>query len=256
MLGRGGTAVIQGGCSWPAAWEMHGGSTSARLGEGGRSEYEHSQDEDSAFFATPLDPPERDAKVPRTMTALVARAPLSGYSIQTVPVPSPTARGDVLLRVEACGVCASDAKMYSKATDFYWSPDNGRVLGGKPPDFRGVIPGHEFVGTVARAGPDARCARGEPLVPGDRVVVDPALACRERACRACEAGDLHKCARLRLYGQGIDGGFAPYALGLDGGFAPYALIHAAARLHRVPPNLPAHVAALCEPLSIAVHAKN
>jgi len=140
MSGHGGGAVIQGGCSWPKEWEMHGGSTSARLGEPSRSpkdlkgedsdgEDEHVQDEDSILLANP---PERCAMLPRTMSALVARAPLSGYSLQAgIPVPSLSSPGDVLLRVEACGVCASDAKMYSKATDFYWHPENGRVLGGK-----------------------------------------------------------------------------------------------------------------------------
>jgi threonine dehydrogenase-like Zn-dependent dehydrogenase len=89
--------------------------------------------------------------------------------------------GDVLVRVTAVGICASDVKMY-KGSDFYWG--KGRraivtrvVLGnrlGYPVSHAaggrcspGVVPGHEFVGVVEALGVGSAELYG--LAVGDQV---------------------------------------------------------------------------------------
>jgi 2-desacetyl-2-hydroxyethyl bacteriochlorophyllide A dehydrogenase len=95
-----------------------------------------------------------------------------------------------------------------------------------------VVVGHEIVGEVASAP-------GAGLAPGDRVVVEPLLACG--TCRACREGYGHVCRRLKVLGVHADGGAAEFES------VPTA------RLHRVPPNLSWEVAACTEPTAVAVH---
>lgn len=178
----------------------------------------------------------------KAMKAVLAKGPKEGYSLShSVEIPKLIHSGDVLLAVESCGVCASDAKMYHANTDFYWNRENGRVMGGKGDDFPGVVPGHEFVGTVLECGPDAKCSQGLPLQPGDRIVPEQVLACRN--CRACDGGDFHKCPSLQLYGQGT-----------NGGMAEFVYLSERSVFHRISTDIPSNIAALVEPLSIGVHA--
>jgi (R,R)-butanediol dehydrogenase / meso-butanediol dehydrogenase / diacetyl reductase len=92
-----------------------------------------------------------------------------------------------------------------------------------------LVLGHELVGH-ALAGPLARRA----------VVVDPLIACG--TCSACQLGERHVCANLRLIGIDRDGG-------LSG-----RVVVDPDRLHAVPDGLDLTVAALAEPLAVAVHA--
>ncbi len=92
-----------------------------------------------------------------------------------------------------------------------------------------LVLGHELVGR-ALAGPLA----------GRKVVVDPLIACG--TCAACRLGERHVCADLRLVGIDRDGG-------LSG-----RVVVDPDRLHPVPDGLDPVVAALAEPLAVAVHA--
>jgi propanol-preferring alcohol dehydrogenase len=107
-----------------------------------------------------------------------------------LPVPEPGPR-DVLLRVLACGVCRTDLHVAD---------------GDLPPLGRPVVPGHEIVGEVIRAGPEVR-----GLAPGDRVGV-PWLASTCGACERCRAGQENLCAEARFTGYHRDGGFAEFAV--------------------------------------------
>jgi threonine dehydrogenase-like Zn-dependent dehydrogenase len=93
--------------------------------------------------------------------------------------------------------------------------------------------GHEFVGVVADAGPEAGLRRG------DRVVVAPNVSCG--VCGPCRRGRRNHCERFTTLGIFVDGGLAPQVL------VP------AAQCHPIAADLPAHVAALAEPLSTVVH---
>src|SRR5687768_13277803 len=95
------------------------------------------------------------------------------------PVPGP---GDLVLRVDACGICGSDLHMASSART-------------------GTVFGHEFCGTVVGMGSDVGAFR-----EGDRVVGFPLLGCRR--CVACLSGSTAKCREVRLIGVQRPGAYA------------------------------------------------
>jgi 2-desacetyl-2-hydroxyethyl bacteriochlorophyllide A dehydrogenase len=127
---------------------------------------------------------------------------------------------EVLLDVEACGVCGTDLHILSTPPSH--------------PANVGVVLGHEFVGRVRERG-----AAVESVAVGDRVAVAPNLWCGE--CAWCRRGLRNQCERGTTYGIFIDGGLAP-------------LVAVKARAcFPISSDLPAHVAALAEPLSTVVH---
>jgi erythritol/L-threitol dehydrogenase len=75
------------------------------------------------------------------MQAVVVHGP-EDCRLERVPVPDP-APGELLVKVEAVGICASDLKCYHGAVK-YWGDETRPAT-----TDRNVIPGHEFVGTVA-----------------------------------------------------------------------------------------------------------
>jgi len=115
-----------------------------------------------------------------------AGAPLEHREL---PVPEPAA-GEVLLRVLACGVCRTDLHIL-----------DGELEAPKLP----LVPGHEIVGQVVRAG-----ARVEGIAPGSRVGV-PWLGWTCGRCRYCLRGAENLCSFARFTGYTIDGGYADYA---------------------------------------------
>ena len=153
----------------------------------------------------------------RTMPAAVL-ADAGRLEIAERPVPALEGAGDVLLDVEACGICGTDLQ----------------ILGGGHPATPGVILGHEFAGTVAEVGEGV-----EGVEPGQRVVVAPNVSCGE--CAMCRRGSRNQCERFTTHGVYVDGGLAPHVR------VP------ASACHPISPALPAHLAALVEPLSTVVH---
>jgi L-iditol 2-dehydrogenase len=102
--------------------------------------------------------------------------------LREMPVPRP-GPGELLVRVAACGLCGSDLM------GWYQDPRAPVVLG------------HEPVGEVVEAGPDA------PVPVGARVFVHHHVPCM--ACRRCRAGRHTLCERFRA--TAIDpGGLAEY----------------------------------------------
>jgi len=135
---------------------------------------------------------------------------------------------DGLLRVEVAGICGTDVQQW-----------RGRLggIGSITP----VIPGHEIVGRVERAGEAALRRWGVAL--GDRVVVEEVIRCG--ACPRCLSGD-RGCDRLRVYGLTISVAEPP---GLWGGYATYLYLAATAQLHRVPEQVSARDASLALPIA-------
>src|ERR1700747_552228 len=82
--------------------------------------------------------------LPKTMRRSVANAP-GDYRWEPVPVPRAGA-DDIIVKVEACGICAGDIKSYVGAESFWGG--NGQPTYIKAP----MIPGHEFVGRVVSIG--------------------------------------------------------------------------------------------------------
>ncbi|MGH8148585.1 MAG: zinc-dependent alcohol dehydrogenase family protein [Steroidobacteraceae bacterium] len=103
-----------------------------------------------------------------------------------IPQPGPT---EVLVRVLACGVCRTDL----------------HVCDGELPDIPlPIVPGHEVVGRVERAGRDV-----SRYTVGDRVGV-PWLGWTCGACDYCRRGLENLCERARFTGYTRDGGYAEY----------------------------------------------
>ncbi|NWG75620.1 MAG: alcohol dehydrogenase catalytic domain-containing protein, partial [Rubrivivax sp.] len=114
-----------------------------------------------------------DVTMPETMWAVRCHGP-EDYRLERLPVPVP-GPGEVVIRVEACGVCASDVKCFIGAP-LFWG-DAHRLAYVEPP----VPPGHEFVGRVAALGAGAEAAHA--LAVGDRVISEQIVPCRQ--CRQC-----------------------------------------------------------------------
>jgi alcohol dehydrogenase, propanol-preferring len=112
-----------------------------------------------------------------------ARRPLRAAEIAD-PEPG---RGQVGVRVRACGVCRTDLHVY-----------DGELTQPKLP----LVLGHEVIGVVEESGPGAaRFARGA------RVGI-PWLGWTDGVCRYCRSGRENLCDRARFTGYQIDGGYA------------------------------------------------
>ncbi|QKS13610.1 zinc-binding dehydrogenase [Curtobacterium sp. Csp1] len=175
---------------------------------------------------------EAHLEIPTTMRAVVVHGP-GDYRLEERPVPQP-GPGELLLRTDAVGICASDLKCYHGAAKF-WGDENRPAWAEAD-----RIPGHEFVGTIV-AGDDAALAkRGVTL--GDRIACEQIVPCWE--CRYCLEGAYWMCAVHDMFGF----------KGFDGAMAEYVLVPAKALTHPVDRALPGQVAAFAEPLSCAFHA--
>src|SRR5665811_2318474 len=84
-------------------------------------------------------------ELPRRMQAVVAYAP-GDYRLEEVDVPR-AGPDDIIIEVEACGICASDIKTFQGAPSF-WGDNKGQARYVKAP----MIPGHEFVGRAVEVG--------------------------------------------------------------------------------------------------------
>jgi len=127
---------------------------------------------------------------------LLARGEQLKLSELRLPPPAP---GELLVRVEACGVCRTDL----------------HLIDGELPDIPyPVTPGHEIVGVVIGAG-----AAEMRFAIGDRVGV-PWLAWTCGECPYCLAGQENLCIRARFTGYSRDGGYAQQVLAAAILFAP------------------------------------
>jgi threonine dehydrogenase-like Zn-dependent dehydrogenase len=171
--------------------------------------------------------------LPRTMHAVRVHGP-QDYRWEEVPVPR-IGPGEVLTRVLATGICASDVKTYLGAR--VWGSAEIAPYIEVP-----VTAGHEFVGEVVALGEGAgeRCG----LAVGDRVVSEQIVPCGE--CRFCARGQYWMCQKHDIYGFKKDRA--------EGSWAQYMRYPARARNHTVPRLIPPEQAALIEPLACAIHA--
>lgn len=173
-----------------------------------------------------------NSAVPDRMQAVICHGP-EDYRLEEIAVPEPGA-GELLVQVEAVGICASDLKCYHGAAKF-WGDENRPQWAQT-----GVVPGHEFTGTVVGLDDAARRQRGVEV--GDRVVAEQIVPCWD--CRYCDTGNYHMCAPHDMFGfRNFNGGMAEYMV-----FGQRALVH------KINSDLPPAHAAFTEPLSCALHA--
>ena len=145
-------------------------------------------------------------------------------SVNEVPKPEP-GPGDLLVRIQACGICGSDVHGYDGST--------GRR---QPP----VIMGHEAAGLIEALGEGV-----EGFATGDRITFDSTVSCGK--CGFCRAGQINLCDNRMVLGVSCD------EFHRDGCFAEYAVVPQHIAYH-LPEDLSSEHAALIEAVSVAVHA--
>jgi L-iditol 2-dehydrogenase len=119
------------------------------------------------------------------MRALIYHGP-NDLRVEDRPTPEP-GRGEVALRMGACGVCGTDLRIASGKHRAY-PPGTVRV------------PGHEVAGTIVAVGD------GVDLREGQRAFVAPNFGCGR--CPQCRARRVNLCVRPEAIGINRDGGFA------------------------------------------------
>ena len=163
------------------------------------------------------------------MTAIVCHGPRD-YRVEAVKRPEP-GPNELLIRVGACGICASDRKCWSGAGMFW---DHPWV---KAP----VVAGHEFFGYVEAAGPGGLEHHGVKL--GDKVIAEQIVPCGK--CRYCKSGSYWMCEKHDIFG------FQQHVA--DGGMADYMIFPANALVHVIPNDVKLEDSAIVEPLACAIH---
>ena len=141
--------------------------------------------------------------------------------VQDLPDPEP-ASNEVLIRVEAAGLCGTDVHMWEGTNQEGTFP---------------FVPGHEWSGEVVEVGKDVKM-----VSIGDRVVAEVPIPCH--ICDNCKDGmEPNMCPDFELYGFSWEN---------PGGMAEYTLAREE-RLFKIPDNVSYEEASLVEPVSVAYH---
>ena len=144
---------------------------------------------------------------------------MAPYKMQMEEAPVPEITEDqVLLKIKAFGVCASDMQIYHGLHKYAAMP---------------VVMGHELSAVIEKAGSNVTDYK-----VGDKVTVEPQLYCGK--CYPCKIGRFNVCEHLKVLGVHTDGGNCEY-LALDPKY-----------LHHVPETLSDEQVALIEPLAVGV----
>lgn len=154
----------------------------------------------------------------KNMTS-VAVTGVAEFTTCRTPIPQVTA-DTVLIQVAYCGICGSDIPRY---------------FSGGVHSFPQVL-GHEFSGVVAAIGENVT-----NIKQGDHVTVAPLVPCHE--CEQCRSGNPSLCPEYSFIGSRQPGAFAEFVL------VPAANVVAVT-------NLDLEIAALVEPMTVALHALN
>ncbi|XVH33183.1 NAD(P)-dependent alcohol dehydrogenase (plasmid) [Haloferacaceae archaeon DSL9] len=145
------------------------------------------------------------------------------FEIEERDEPSPGA-DEVLVAVRDVGICGSDVHYYKHGRIGEYVVEDPLVLG------------HESAGEVVAVGENV-----STLTPGDRVALEPGVPCRR--CSHCKHGEYHLCESVTFMAT------PPH----DGAFTEY-IAWPADFAYRLPENVCTREGALCEPLSVGIHA--
>lgn len=143
--------------------------------------------------------------------------------IEERPRPDP-GPDEVVVAVREVGICGSDLHYY----------EHGRI--GDYVVERPLVLGHESAGEVVEVG-----ANAAGIDPGDRVALEPGVPCRR--CAHCKRGEYNLCADVTFMATPPDDGTLAEYVAWPADFA-----------HRLPGGVSTREGALCEPLSVGIHA--
>jgi L-iditol 2-dehydrogenase len=145
------------------------------------------------------------------------------FELEERPRPEPGPE-EVLVAIRHVGICGSDLHYYRHGRIGDFVVEDPLVLG------------HESAGDVVAVGADV-----DDLEAGDAVALEPGVPCLD--CDYCRRGTYNLCPDVRFMATPPD----------DGAFTEY-VAWPAAFAYRLPEAVSTRVGALCEPLSVAVHA--
>jgi len=150
---------------------------------------------------------------------------VNDLQLEERPIPTPKPN-EVLIAVKSVGICGSDVHYlcHGRIGDFVVN---------KP-----MVLGHESSGLIVEVGSQVK-----NLKKGDRVTMEPGVTCRH--CSYCKSGRYNLCADIEFMAT------PPY----DGSMANY-ICHAADFCYKLPDHVTFDEGAMCEPLSVGVHACN
>lgn len=177
---------------------------------------------------------QKAGNIPEKMHAVMCCGP-QDYRYEEVPVPQIN-EDEILIQVEACGICAGDVKSYHGAAMFWGDGKLLPVWNDAP-----CVAGHEFIGKVAAIGDHAAKKFGLKL--GDRAISEQIVPCGQ--CKFCKEGSWWMCQDQHIHGH--------QKIVADGGMAEYMKYGANDNVHKVSSDLKPEHAAMIEPLSCAVH---
>lgn len=146
--------------------------------------------------------------VPKSMKAWVLGDPDELIQVDK-PVPMPS-RAEVLIRIDAVAICATDLEIIH-----YGTP---ALIQGGPPFNKNYTPGHEYMGTVAALGEGV-----DEFEIGDRVTVEIHAGCGQ--CKRCRQGMYTSCLNYGLNYGDVNKGHRANGFTTDGGFTEYAVNH-------------------------------
>ena len=165
-------------------------------------------------------------RVPDTMKAWVLGDP-GQLRLTDKPVPR-LEPAEVLVRVDAAAICATDLEVISHGPP--------ALIDGELPFNKNFTPGHEYMGTIVDVGPTV-----DEFAVGERVAVEIHAGCGR--CERCRQGMYTSCLNYgRNYGQ-YNKGHRANGFTTDGGFAQYAANHVNT-LVRVPDGVSDELATL------------
>lgn len=144
--------------------------------------------------------------------------------IEEIDTPK-IAGNEALVKVEACGVCGTDARVYHQGIEKRW----------KSP----IIMGHEIAGPIVELGEET-----SGFSVGDRVTVAPICGCG--TCSFCLSGMENLCREAIVVGANYDGGYAEY-------MKIPALYMVSRGLVKLPDGMSYEVGTLAEPVSCCLH---
>ncbi|KAJ0042715.1 hypothetical protein Pint_17363 [Pistacia integerrima] len=131
---------------------------------------------------------------------------------------------DVKVRIKALGICGSDVHHFKtmRCANFIVK---------KP-----MVIGHECAGIIEEIGSEVKS-----LEVGDRVALEPGIGCRR--CNFCKNGSYNLCPEMKFFGS------PP-----TNGSLAHKVVHPANLCFKLPENVSLDEGAMCEPLSVGVHA--
>ena len=168
--------------------------------------------------------------LPKTMKALVVYGKGDYRYEPEYPTPE-CGPDDIIIKTEACGVCAGDLKCRHGA-ERLWGNEKAPAWVRTP-----FIPGHEFLGRVVEVGENVK-----DFKIGDRLTADQIVPCGK--CKFCKSGRYWMCQPHATFGFQKEN---------NGGMAEYVRYPATSVLHKVPEDMPLEKAILIEPYACSKH---